>query len=129
MRIKTDKAYEVPPEQAIILTEFLHRVWERLGKPTDPLSDAGKKVVEAIIMAYERTYPMEWRDWLKDREQYQHDELTLHEQLKTGRSLASYPVFIYNVLRKMFPTTDFSNRDFIIKFVRAFPMFRYANRV
>jgi hypothetical protein len=129
MRIKTDKAYEVPQEQAIILTEFLYRVWDRLGQPTDPLSTPGQKVVEAIIMAYQKTYPIEWRNWLNDRADYQHDELTLHEQLKTGRSLASYPVFIYNVLRKMFPETDFSDRAFVIKFVRAFPAFRMANKV
>lgn len=129
MRIKTDKAYEVPSEPAIILTEFLYRVWDKLGRPEDPLSTPGKKLVEAIIMAYEKAYPIEWHKWLSQRSDYQSDELTLHEQLKTGRSLASYPVFIYHILHKMFPNTDFSERKFVIKFVKAFPMFRFANKV
>lgn len=129
VRIKTDKAYEVPSEQAIILTEFLFRVWKRLGQPTDPLSIPGKKLVEAIIMAYEKSYPSEWKQWLSQRADYQHDELTLREQIKTGRSLASYPVFIYHVLHKMFPEIDFSERKFVMRFVKAFPMFRMANRV
>ncbi len=127
-RIKTDLPYEVPSEPAIILTEFLYRVWNKLGKPTDPLSTPGKKLVEAIIMAYEKSYPIDWRQWLSQREDYQYDETTLKEQIKTGRSLASYPIFIYNILRKMFPTTDFSERKFVMKFIKEFPMFRFANK-
>lgn len=130
-RIRTDKPYEVPSEPAIILTEFLYRVWDRLGRPTDPLSIPGKKLVEAIIMAYEKSYPTDWHQWLSQRYDYQHDELTISEQVKrdTGRSLASYPVFIYHILHKMFPDTDFSDRKFVIKFVQQFPMFRMANKV
>jgi len=129
MHIKTDKAYEVPSEPALILTEFLYRVWNKLGQPNDPLSTTGGKLVEAIILAYEKSYPKEWREWLREREDYQLNELSLKEQLKTGRSLASYPVFIYNILHKMFPDTDFSNREFVIKFVRKFPMFRFAGKI
>ena len=56
---KTPVEYEIPSDQAIIITEYLYRVWDKLGRPQDPLSGAGKKLVEAIILAYEKTYPNE----------------------------------------------------------------------
>jgi hypothetical protein len=126
---KNEVVYEVPSDQAIILTEYLFRVWDKLGQPKDPLSIAGQKLVEAIILAYEKTYPREWAQWLEQRKEYQNEELTLHQQISTGRSLASYPMFVYNLLRKMFPDVDFSKRQFVIKFVKLFPMFRVARRI
>lgn len=126
---KDSIVYEIPSDQAIILTEFIVRVWKKVGCPTDPLSTGGKKVVEAIILAYEKTYPREWMQWLENRKDYQHEELDLYKQIKTGRSLASYPVFIFNLLRKVFPSVDFSKREFVIKFVKEFPMFRFAGKV
>ncbi len=121
--------YEIPPAEAIKITQYIVGIWEKVGRPNDPLSKTGQVVVKAIIYAYEKTYPIEWSEWLEERKEYQNNELSLYEQIKTGRSAASYPMFIYNILRKVFPQTDFSNREFIFKFVKQFPVFQVARRI
>lgn len=123
-----DVMYELPPDQAVIITEYFMRVWEKLGKPSDPLSRTGMAMVDSVILAYEKTFPEEWHQWLENRKEYQDNELTLHEQINTGRSLASYPLFIYNALKRLFPNTDFSNREFVLKFIKLYPAFRFANK-
>lgn len=120
--------YELPPKEAVMITEYFMRVWEKLGRPSDPLTRTGQAMVDAVILAYEKTYPNEWHQWLENRKEYQDNELTLHEQLQTGRSLASYPVFIYNSLKRLFPNTDFSDRDFVFKFIKLYPAFRVCGK-
>lgn len=122
--------YEQVTKQGQVLSGALVYAWMKLGKPQDPLSESGKKLVNIIIAAYEDTFPREWYDWLEERKEYQVNEKTIKEQVheNTGRSLASYPMFIYKLLKTLFPTTDFGNREFILKFIKEFPMFRMANR-
>jgi hypothetical protein len=128
-KIKTAQTYEIPPEQAIIITEYLMRVWNKLGKPSDPLTRTGQAMVDAIILAYQKTYPKEWHDWLENRKEYQSEELTVHQQINTGRSLASYPVFIYYLMKKIFPNVDLTERKFVLKLIKIFPAFRVTGQV
>jgi hypothetical protein len=65
------------------------------------------------------------------RAEYQKEELPISTQVarKTGRSLASYPLPIYNIMKKVFPGFDAAKRNNAIKMVKKWPIFRMANRV
>lgn len=123
--------YEVIPPQAVASANILTDFWIRLGRPNTPFTPAGEKLMKLIIATWEDGYPKEMREWYKDRQDYQKAEMGITEQVhqRTGRSLASYPMPIYNMMKKLFVGFDPTERKNCIKLVRKWPMFRMANKV
>lgn len=125
------KTYDIPTRQASAVTSTLIKVWEKLGRPQDPFSPAGEKLMNIIIATWEDTFPIESRAWYEERKEYQKEELTITEQVRknTGRSLASYPFYIFQVMKIMFPGLKLSDRDTNIKMVKKYPVFRMCNTI
>ena len=130
---KTDflDEYEVIPPQAVASVQILMKMWETLGKPDTPFSESGKKLMNIIIAVWEDGYPNDARKWMKDRADYQSAEMPISEQVskKTGRSLASYPLPIYNIMGKLFPTFKAADRKNCMKMIKLWPIFQLANKV
>jgi len=123
--------YEAVPPQAVASSKIIVDMWERLGKPTSPFTPAGEKLMNIIIATWEDGYPKQRREWLEERSDYQKAELSISEQVskRTGRSLASYPLVVYSMMKKVFVGFDPAERKNCIKMVKKWPMFRLANRV
>ena len=124
------ETYDVPTDQAIVVTDLILRMWERLGNPEDMFSESGQKLMTVIIATWEDTFPAESAAWYEERKLYQKEEKTISEQVhqNTGRSLASYPYYIYSVMKIVFPTVKYSNRETVLKLVKHYPMFQFAGR-
>lgn len=122
--------YDYIPPQAVAASQVIAEMWLALGKPSDPLSETGQKLMKVIISVWEDSYPADSRIWYEERKDYQNNELTITEQVHkgTGRSLASYPKPIYDIMKKVFPMFDLANRENVLKLVKLFPMFRFANK-
>jgi hypothetical protein len=112
-------------------SKMLADTWEFLGKPESPLTDSGSKLMAAIIAVWEELYPADAKKWYSDRADYTRSELSINEQISkhTGRSLASYPFPVFQMMKKLFPTFKPGDRKSCIKLVAKFPMFKLANRV
>ena len=125
------EVYDIPTKHASAITEAIVKTWERLGEPEDPFSRQGEKLMNVIIATWEDTYPQESREWYEMRKEYQVEELDISTQVnrQTGRSLASYPMYIYNILRIVFPNVKFADRDTCMKLVKKYPIFRMANKI
>lgn len=125
------ETYEIPTKQAQAMTNAIMYAWEKMGRPETPLSDSGEKVMNVIIATWEDTFPKEATAWYEERRLYKVNEKTIKEQVaqRTGRSLASYPGYIYQVMKRVFPTFRLGDRDNVIKFVKKYPMFLMANKV
>lgn len=125
------EVYQQVPKQAIAMTDAITYAWEKLGKPETPLSTSGQKMMDVIIATWEDTYPILSSEWKKARDLHLSAEKTIHEQVSqhTGRSLASYPMYIYTVMKKVFPKFDLSKRENVIKLVKLWPIFRFVNKV
>lgn len=111
---------------------FLTLSWERLGKPADPIStENGRKLMEIIIHVWAKELTQEYVEWKAIRDEYQQSELSIHDQVKqgTGRSLASYPMFVYKLMKKLFPTFDPIERSNCMTLIKHFPIFRFVNKV
>ncbi len=123
--------YEVISSPVVAASSALVKTWEKLGKPTDPFSDHGEKLMYVIIAIWEDLSPEESKMWYRDREEYKKAELSINEQRskKTGRSLASYPYLIYKMMRKVFPTFKPAEKENAKKMCRKFPMFQFCNRI
>jgi len=125
-----DKYQVVPPQQNAV-SKVLSEMWITLGKPATPLTKSGQKMMEIIIATWEDLFPKESKEWLKDRADYKKAEKSISEQVKkrTGRSLASYPFYIYQVMKTLFPNFDPTERRNCFKMVKKWPMFQFANKV
>lgn len=123
--------YEVIPPQAVASTQILMKMWESLGRPNTPFTPAGTKLMNIIIAIWEDGYPKQAREWYEERRDYQRAEKSITEQVHqhTGRSLASYPLPIYNLIKRLFKGFDPAERKNCMKMVKKWPMFRMANKV
>lgn len=124
------KEFQEVPREALVASRWLTSVWNELGKPPTPLSEAGEKLMKVIIAVWQDLYPLEAKLWFVERLDYQKEELSITQQVHghTGRSLASYPYPIYQMMKKLFPDFNRGERKNVMKLVRKFPMFRWANR-
>lgn len=127
----SDEAYEVIPDDVVSASKILQDMYTKLGKPQDPFCSAGTRMTEIIIAVWEDLYPLQSKMWFEDRKEYQDNEKTIQEQVKqrTGRSLASYPLPIYNMFKKIFPKVNLGDKPTCIKMVKKWPMFRMANKI
>lgn len=122
--------YDVIDPTAVQASKIIVDMWIVLGKPKDPFSQAGKKVMDLIISVWEDMCPEDRIQWYKDRGLYKSSEKTIQEQVKqkTGRSLASYPYLIFMLMRTVFKGFDPAERKNCMKMVKIWPMFLFANK-
>ena len=123
--------YHTVDERALLVSKLLADMWVRFGKPTTPLSKSGEKLMNALIASWQEIFPQQYKDWLEERKEYQREEKSIKQQVKhhTGRSLASYPSYIYHMMKKLFPDFNPAERNNAMKIVKKWPMFRMANKV
>jgi hypothetical protein len=130
VKIGSDIYEEIPP-QSILASRWLVEIWERLGKPATPLTESGEKLMKVIIAVWEDLYPREAHDWYEERKEYRLHEMSTKEQVlkQTGRSLASFPLPVFRMMHKLFPTFSLGKRNTVIKLVAKFPMFQMCKKV
>lgn len=126
-----DIVYEEVHPLAATASKVIVDLWKQLGRPANPFTTSGKKLMDAIIVVWEECYPKDAHEWYAARKQYQDAELTIQEQVKkhTGRSLASYPYAVFAMMNAVFAGFDPTQRENCIKMVAQWPQFRFANRV
>lgn len=126
-----DEEYEEVPQLASAASTIISDMYLKLGKPKDPFSRSGEKLMDIIISVWHDLYPQDAREWFAMRSEYQNAEMSITEQVhqRTGRSLASYPYPIYQIMKRVFPEFDSAKRENCMKMVQKWPMFRFANKV
>jgi hypothetical protein len=125
-----NEEYEELPRIVTASSKMLVDTWEFLGRPDTPLTDSGSKLLAAIIAVWEELYPADAKRWYSDRKDYARSELPINEQIykHTGRSLASYPFPVFQMMKKLFPKFKPGDRQSCMKLVAKFPLFRMANK-
>ena len=123
--------YDVISSEAVGVSKVLPEVYKQLGYPKSPMSSSGERMMEVLVSAWQDLYPVDARAWFEERKKYQETEMSISQQVskQTGRSLASYPLPLYKMMKLFFPTFKFSDRKTVIKFVKKYPMFRFANTI
>ncbi len=126
-----DGVYEVIPSESVAASRVIADFHEKLGRPTDPFSQAGEKMMELIISVWQDLYPQQYYEWMLTKREYQESEKSISEQVHqhTGRSLASIPTPIYKMMKVVFPNFKLDHRDDFLKLVQKYPYFRMANRI
>lgn len=124
------EVYDIPTRQAVAVSSAISTIWKDLGRPRDPFCESGKKLMKVIIATWEDTYPELSKRWYEDRKETINSQMTAREQVHqhTGRNLASYPMYIYQIMKKVFPTVKLSDRKTCLKMVKHYPMFRLVEK-
>lgn len=122
--------YEVPTQHGFTVSHVISQMWEKLGKPDTPLSKQGAKLMDIIIATWEDTFPDHYREWVRERQEVISSQKTTKEQVKekTGRSLAAYPMYVYKMIKLVFPTFRFTDRENQIKLVKKWPIFKLVEK-
>ena len=115
--------YEVVSDDARLLTEYLHRVWVKAGKPDRVETESSWKVVDAIMQVWAAGWPEEFLDWKYGVEEQRAYERTVHEAEKDdgGHFPIGYPQRVLQLLRVYFKNDRFQDRKLIKKFVSRYP--------
>lgn len=115
---------------AVAASKMLTDFYLKNGSPETPFSKHGKLVMNAIIAVWEECYPLDAKTWYDQRKEYQKNEMSITEQLSkhTGRSLASYPLPIYQMMKACFKGFDPAERKNCLKMIKEWPQFRFANK-
>lgn len=121
---------EVHPS-AVAASKIIADFWIKLGRPQDPFTESGKKMMDIIIAVWEDCYPLQAKMWFAERADYQKNEMSAREQVRkgTGRSLASYPYPIFMMMKATFKGFDPGERKNCMKMVAQWPQFRMTNKV
>ncbi|MCK9355138.1 MAG: hypothetical protein M0P59_13420 [Gallionella sp.] len=125
--------YDVPNDEELITIQFLDKLASRLGNPTDISTESGLKLMDAIIGAWQKHFAQEAADWTHDRKLDLANEKTLHELASTksfGYNPASYPHYLFKLIKVMFPHLKLQNKKVYMKLLRIYPnLFKTSNYV
>lgn len=118
--------YEVPSNDSILLTEYLHKVWEKTGKPNRLETESAWKVMDALFKVWSTFYPHELSDWIDDLKEEQYYERSVHEANKAngGYFPIAYPTRLYNLIRVYFKDDQLADRKLIKKFIARYPVLK-----
>ena len=125
------EVYSAIAPEAITISKWLVDVWIRLGKPQTPFTTSGAKMMDVIIASWEDLYPVDSQIWHNERRDHIKAELSITEQVHrhTGRSLASFPYPIFQMMKVVFKEFKPAERKNCIKMVRKWPMFKFVKNV
>ena len=125
------EVYSTVPQEAIMVSKWLVDVWVRLGKPQNPFTPSGAKMMDVIIASWEDLYPVDSQIWYNERRDHLGAELSISTQVSrhTGRSLASFPYPIFQMMKTIFKDFKPAERKNCLKMVKKWPMFRFVNKV
>jgi len=130
--IKVGKdTYDVISPEAVLASRWLIDAWDKLGRPKTPFTQSGQKLMDIIIAVWEDLYPIESKIWHNERRDHLKNEMTITQQVygHTGRSLASYPMPIFKMMRVVFPDFKPAERKNCMSMVKKWPMFKMVNKV
>ena len=121
-----NEIFEEIPSKAVAASKVLQDLFIKLGKPLTPLSKHGEQMMRFLIATWEDLYPKEVKEWSETVKDYRKEEMSIGQQVhnQTGRSLASIPFPIYQMMKKVFPEYKLEDKKAFKKFLETFPMFK-----
>lgn len=125
--------YEAPTDQELITITFLDKLATRLGNPSDLTTEAGLKLMDALIGAWEKHFPQEVKDWKYDVAMDLRFEKSLKDLSKDDVGLynpAGYPPMLFKLIKTMFPNLKLQNKKVFMKLIQIYPgLFKTSNYI
>ena len=125
--------FEGPTEDELITITFLDKLATKLGNPPDISTEAGLKLMDAIIGVWQKHFRKEAADWSHDRKMdlaYEKDLHYLASDKSAGYNPAGYPPQLFKLIKTMFPSIKLQNKLVFMKLIKIYPnLFATSNYV
>lgn len=111
------------------VVEGLDDIFIKFGRPeADTKSRVFWDMLGQIIQVWTKSYPHEFRDWIKDVELDLSIERSLSKSVKHGtKKSIGFPMRLYQMIRLYFPDLKFQNKKFVQACIKTFPMLHNSN--
>jgi hypothetical protein len=125
--------YDAPSEEELLTITFLDRLANKLGNPPDLTTEAGLKLMDAVIGVWQKHFTQESKDWIHDRALDMANEKSLSylaSNKSAGYNPATYPPQLFKLIKTMFPDLKLQNRKVFMKLIQIYPnLFKTSNYV
>lgn len=120
-----DSDYILASEDSRILTEYIHKVWEKAGKPDRLETESAWKVMDALFKVWSKFYPHELDAWIANLKDEQSVERSVHEANKSngGYFPIAYPTRLFNLISVYFKDA-FTDRKLTNKMIKRYPVLK-----
>lgn len=126
-----DVEYLAPTEDELLAITFLDQLATKLGNPPDVSSEAGLKLMDAVIGVWQKQCPDEVTDWMHDQTLMKGTEKSITELNSESVGLynpASYPPKLFALIRAMFPGIKLQYREVWGVLIKMYPgLFKSSN--
>ena len=111
------------------LVEGLDNIYMKFGKPPwDNKSLVSWNMLGQIIQVWMKMYPQEFEDWMKDVKLELAIERPLKDSVKGGfKKSIGFPPRLFSMVKLYFPKIKVTNKKFIRKCIKTFPMLHNSN--
>lgn len=128
MNIQVGKdTYEIASDESRLATEYIHKVWEKAGRPNRLDTEASWKVMDTLFQVWAGCYPDEFLDFKYSIQESQEVERTVHEAVKQsggGHIPISYPSRLLMMIKVYFPDERLQDHNLIRKFVNRYSILK-----
>lgn len=124
--------YEMIPPEAVVLSNHLFTLKDKLGIPDDishaDLNDVSWRFVLEIFGTWRAAYPHEYRDWIEGLL----NELKYERPVKKavqggGFTPIAYPLRVYELMKVFLPNVHLGDKGFIKKLLTHIPELKTTN--
>ncbi len=122
--------FEAPTDEELVVITWLDRVATKLGNPPDIFTDAGLKLMDAVIGVWMKHCPQEVSDWSHDRKIDLENEKSLRDLTSIssiGYNPVSYPPTLFRFIKVMFPDMKLQEKKVWQKLIKIYPFLRTSN--
>lgn len=125
--------YDIPTETELLTITFLDKLAKKLGNPPDFTTEAGIKLLDAVIGVWMKHFPQEVKDWAHDTKIDLATEKSIKELISdqsAGYNPVGYPPMLFALLKEMFPGIKLQNKKVFMKLIQIYPsLFKTSNYV
>lgn len=116
--------FEIASDETRLTVEYIHKVWEKAGKPNRLEGESAWKVMDAMMQVWAMAYPWEIQAWKKNLQEEQSFERTPHDVNKAegGYFPIAYPTRLFQLIKVYFKNDQLADRKLIKKFVKRYPI-------
>lgn len=125
-------AYEMPTDEAVMLTNHLFNLRDKLGIPKDlsekDVNEVSWTFIKEVVRCWKTGYPAEYVEWREALEYQLSMERSVREAVKGGGfTPISYPERLYSLFKVFIPKVHLNDKKFVRGLIQRLPEFKRTN--
>lgn len=103
--------YEPVTRLGAAYAKGLFEIWQKIGQPEDISTTSGLKMLDQIIIVWEKAFPQEVLDWKHDMSIDLEAERTIRQHFSAGGyNPVTYPPTLFHLIKIMLPRMKLTDK-------------------